>query len=261
MMREHLRELWQHRELTLSFARRDIKARYRQTAFGAAWAVLQPFSLMVVFTLVFSRFAKISTDGIPYPIFAYTSLIFWTFFANSVSHGTMAMVANASLVRKIYFPRETLLIAVILSAGLDLFIAATIFSGMLVYYQVGISVTVLWVPVLLVLQTVFALGISCLSSALHVNYRDVGHALPLLLQLWLFATPVAYPLGLVPEALLPFYLLNPMAPIIDGYRRVILQGIPPDPAQLMLATVVILTLVCTGYALFKRAERTFADVI
>lgn len=260
-MREDLRELWQHRELTLSFARRDIKARYRQTAFGAAWAVLQPFSLMVVFTLVFSRFAKISTDGIPYPVFSYTSLIFWTFFANSVSHGTVAMVANASLVRKIYFPREALLIAVILSAALDLCIATTIFGGMLAYFRVGITATVLWVPVLLLLQTIFALGISCLSSALHVNYRDVGHALPLLLQLWLFATPVAYPLSLVPEPLLPLYLLNPMAPIIEGYRRVILRGVPPDPQQLMLATVIILTITCAGYVLFKRAERTFADVI
>lgn len=260
-MREHLRELWHHRELTLSFALRDIKARYRQTALGAVWAVVQPFSLMVVFTLVFSRFAKVSSDGIPYPIFSYTSLIFWTFFATAVSQGTVAMVANATLVRKIYFPRETLLIAVILSAALDLVIATTIFGGMLVYYRTALTLTALWIPVLLALQTVFALGVICLSSALHVNYRDIGHGLPLLLQLWLFATPVAYPLSLVPAALLPFYLLNPMVPIIEGYRRVILRGLPPDPAQLLLATLIVLVVTSAGYVLFKRAEQTFADVI
>ncbi len=261
MMREHLREFWRHRELTLSFALRDIKARYRQTALGAAWAVVHPFSLMVVFTLVFSRFAKVSTDGIPYPIFSYTSLIFWTFFAATVSQGTVAMTANASLVRKIYFPRETLLIAVILCASLDLLIAATIFGGMLAYYRIAVSVTALWIPVLLVLQTLFALAIICLSSALHVNYRDLGHGLPLVLQLWLFATPVAYPLSLVPEALKPFYVLNPMAPIIEGYRRVILLGLPPDPVQLLQAAVIVLAFAAAGYAFFKRAERTFADVI
>jgi len=261
MMREYLRELWQHRELTLSFARRDIKARYRQTAFGAAWAVLQPFSLMIVFTLVFSRFAKISTDGIPYPVFAYTSLIFWIFFSNSVSHGTVAMVANASLVRKIYFPREALLIAVILSAALDLCIATAIFSGMLVYFRVGVSVTILWIPVLLLLQTIFALGISCLTSALHVNYRDVGHGLPLLLQLWLFATPVAYPSSLLPEPWRSLYGLNPMAGVVEGFRWALL-GTPHAPAVLIaVSSAAVLALLLGGLWYFTRLERSFADIV
>jgi lipopolysaccharide transport system permease protein len=260
-MREHLAELLQHRELTWSFALRDIKARYKQTALGAAWAVLQPFSLMVVFTLVFSRFAKVSSDGLPYPIFSYTSLIFWSFFSMVVSQGTVAIVANASLVRKIYFPRETLLISIVISAAIDLGVAGTIFAGMLAYYRIALTWTVLWLPVLLVVQTLFAFAVICISSAVQVYYRDVGHALPLLLQLWMFATPVAYPLSAVPEPVRPLYVLNPMTPIIDGYRRVILQGLAPDWASLGAAVSLTLVLIVAGYTLFKRAEGTFADVI
>lgn len=260
-MRQYLRDLWQHRDLTWSFALRDIKARYKQTALGAAWAVLQPFSLMVVFTLVFSRFARVSSDGVPYPIFSYTGLIFWSFFSMTVSQGTVAIVANASLVRKIYFPRETLLISVIISAAIDLAIAALIFAGMLVYYRIALTWTVLWVPVLFGVQTLFALGVICISSALQAYYRDVGHALPLGLQIWMFGSPVAYPLSAVPESLLPFYMLNPMAPVIDGYRRAILHGQAPDLAALSTAASVTLVLIVLGYSLFKRAERTFADVI
>ena len=260
-MREQLRELWQHRDLTWSFAVRDIKARYKQTALGAAWAVLQPFSLMIIFTLVFARFAKVSSDGLPYPIFSYTSLIFWTFFSMTVTQGTVAIVANASLVRKIYFPRETLLISIVLSAALDLVIAAVIFGGMLAYYRIALAWTVLWVPVLLMLQTLFALAIICASSAVHVNYRDIGHGLPLGLQVWLFATPVAYPLSVVPAALLPIYMLNPMTPIIDGYRRVILHGQAPDVPHLLSAAAATVFLLVLTYLNFKRAERTFADVI
>jgi ABC-type polysaccharide/polyol phosphate export permease len=260
-MRQYLSDLWQHRDLTWSFALRDIKARYKQTALGAAWAVLQPFSLMVVFTLVFSRFARVSSDGVPYPIFSYTGLIFWSFFSMTVSQGTVAIVANASLVRKIYFPRETLLISVIISAAIDLAIAALIFAGMLVYYRIVLTWTVLWVPVLFGVQTLFALGVICISSALQAYYRDVGHALPLGLQIWMFGSPVAYPLSAVPESLLPFYMLNPMTPVIDGYRRAILHGQAPDLAALSTAASVTLVLIVLGYSLFKRAERTFADVI
>jgi len=260
-MREYLSELWQHRDLTLSFALRDIKARYKQTALGAAWAVLQPLSLMVVFTLVFSRFARVSSDGVPYPIFSYTALIFWSFFSVTVSQGTVAITANASLVRKIYFPRETLLISIIISAAMDLAIAAVIFAGMLAYYRISLTWAIVWLPVVLMVQTVFALGVICVSSAVQAYYRDVGHALPLFLQMWMFATPVAYPLSAVPDGWLPFYVLNPMTPVIDGYRRVILHGQPPDLVSLSTAASVTLVLIVLGYSVFKRAERTFADVI
>jgi len=260
-MRGHLREFWRHRDLTLSFTRRDIKARYKQTALGAAWAILQPFSLMVVFTMVFSRFARVPSDGIPYPVFSYTSLIFWSFFAKTVLGGTVAIVANATLIRKIYFPRETLLISVVLSGLLDLGVSAIIFAGMLVYYHVPVTITILWVPVLLALQTVFALALIFLTAPLHVNFRDVGHGIPLVVQLWMLATPVAYPISLVPESLRALYSLNPMTPIIDGYRRAILQGVAPDLGPLAFSAIVSVTLLLAGFGAFKHAERTFADVI
>jgi lipopolysaccharide transport system permease protein len=260
-MREHFRELAAHVHLVMTFARRDVRARYKQTAFGVAWAIIQPFSLMVVFTVVFSKFARIPSDGVPYPIFSYGALIFWTCFATSVSQGTMAMVANANLVRKIYFPRETLLLAVLLSTGLDLLVASGIFVGMLAYYGMGLTWTALWVVPLFAIQELLTLGVICVTSAVEVHFRDIGHGLPLALQLWMFASPVAYPVSLVPDRLLPLYLMNPMASVIDGYRRAILLDDAPDLPRLWASLGVAVVLVSVAYVGFKRAERTFADVI
>jgi lipopolysaccharide transport system permease protein len=257
----YLQELAQSSHLILSFARRDLRAKYKQTFFGVAWAVLQPTALMVVFTLVFSVFAKIESEGAPYPVFAYSALIFWTFFAACLSQGTSAMTANASLVRKIWFPRETLLLAVIISATLDLCVASLVLAGLYVYYGVPLHATVVWVPVLLLLQITFTLAVILVTSAVQVRFRDIGHAMPLLVQLWMFASPVAYPLESVPERLRTIYLLNPMAGLIDSYRRVLLHGTLPDFGYLAVAASVSLVLVCLAYLLFKRAERTFADVI
>jgi len=257
----YLKELWTHRILILSFALRDIKARYKQTVFGIGWAILQPLALMLIFTLVFSRFAKVPSDGVPYPVFAYTGLIFWNFFAMTISQGTLAISANAPLVRKIYFPRETLLLSIVLSAALDLGVATLLLGFLLTYYKVGVGLAVLWVPVLLVLQTLFAFGIICITSSVHVNFRDVGHAIPLVLQLGLLATPVGYPLSVVPPALLPIFLLNPMAAIVAGYRSAILSGTTPDLSGLGIAAAGSALLVAVGYLIFKSAERTFADVI
>jgi lipopolysaccharide transport system permease protein len=260
-MLDIVKDLWQHRDLVISFAVRDIKARYKQTFLGTTWALIQPLSMMLVFTLVFSFFAKVPSDGIPYPIFAYSALIFSTFFANCVSHGTIAMVANATLIRKIWFPRATLLIAILLATGLDLAIASVLFLGMMVYYKVALTLSALWVIPLLLLQVVFTLGVISLTAAAHVNFRDIGHALPLVTQLWMFATPVAYPLSAIPRALRPLYLLNPLAAIIDGYRQVLILGKPPDLAGLALSASVTILLATTALSLFRRAERTFADVI
>jgi lipopolysaccharide transport system permease protein len=261
ILRQYLAELAEHGHLVLSFAKRDVRARYKQTAFGIAWAIVQPFSLMVVFTLVFSKFAGVPSDGVPYPVFAYSALLFWTFFAMSVSQGTLAMAANAMLVRKIYFPRETLLLAVLLSASLDLAVSSAIFAGLLVYYQIPVGLSVFWVVPVLAVQVAFTLGLICVTSAVHVHFRDVGHGLPLLMQLWMFASPVAYPLTVVPAWLRPIYLLNPMAGIIEAYRRVILHREAPDFESLGVGVVVAVVLLTAGYLLFKRAERTFADVI
>ena len=257
----HLQELAQHSHLILSFARRDIRAKYKQTFFGVAWAVIQPLSLMVVFNLVFSMFAHVESDGLPYPIFSYSALIFWTFFSACVAQGTIAMTANASLVRKIYFPRETLLLAVMISAFMDLAIAAVVLVAMFMYYHIALSWTALWVIPLLSVQALFTLAVILITSSIHVHFRDVGHALPLVLQLWLFATPIAYPLSSVPAWVLPIYMLNPMAGIIDGYRHALLHRAAPDFVYLGVAFGVSLILVIAAYLLFKRAERTFADVI
>lgn len=252
---------WRHWDLVVSFAQRDIKARYKQTALGISWALLQPLSMMLVFTLVFSVFAKVPSDGVPYPIFAYSALIFWTFFANSISTGTVAMVANATLIRKIYFPRETLLTSVVLAGCLDLTIACVLFAGMLLYYKIAVTAAVLWIIPLVALQILLGLGITSLTAAAHVNFRDIGHALPLMLQLWMFASPVGYPISVIPAWLRPFYMLNPMAAIIDGYRRAVLLGATPDLPALAMSVVVTLAIVALAFPVFKRAERTFADVI
>jgi lipopolysaccharide transport system permease protein len=257
----YLQELADNAHLVLSFAKRDIRAKYKQTILGVAWAVIQPVSLMIVFTLVFSLFARVPSEGIPYPIFSYSVLIFWTFFATSLSQGTVAMTANATLVRKIYFPRETLLLAVMLSALVDLGVAGLILVAMFVYYQVALSWAALWVIPLLALEVLFVLAVILMTSSLQVYFRDMGHALPLLLQLWMYASPIAYPLTSVPEWLRPFYLLNPMAGIIDGFRRALLHGEHPDFTYLGIACPVIVIALAGAYLFFKRAERTFADVI
>ena len=260
-MLEAIRNTWRHRDLIVSFTLRDIKARYKQTGLGVTWAIVQPLSMMVVFTLVFSVFAKVPSDGLPYPIFAYSGLIFWTFFANSLTGGTLAMVANSPLIRKIYFPRETLLVSVLLASTFDLGIALLLFAAMFLYYKVALTITVLWMFPLLALQMLLTLGVTGLSSAAHVNYRDIGHALPLLTQLWMFATPVAYPIRVIPEWLKPLYMLNPMAPIIDGYRRAFLLGQAPDLPALAVSAAITVALSAVALAVFKRAELTFADVI
>lgn len=257
----YIRELVQHAHLIVSFAQRDVRARYRQTAFGAAWAVLQPFSLMLIFTLVFSRFARLPSDGVPYPLFAYSALVFWTFFSTSLSQGTLAMTANGSLVRKIYFPRETLLLAVLLSTAFDLAIAFTLFLALSVYYQFALTWAVLWVIPLLALQALFTLALICFTSAIHVYYRDIAHAMPLLVQIWLFASPVVYPMSVVPAHVLPWYRLNPMAVLMEGYRRALLAGQAPDLVALGVGFGGVLALLIAAYLFFKRAERTFGDVI
>ena len=260
-MLEVFANTWKHWDLIASFAVRDIKARYKQTALGVAWSILQPLSMMVVFTLVFSIFAKVPSDGIPYPVFAYSALIFWTFFSNTISTGTVAMTNNGALIRKIYFPRETLLLSVLLAGLLDLAIASLLFLGMILYYKIAVTLAALWVIPLVAVQMLLALGVVSLTSAAHVNFRDIGHALPLLIQLWMFATPVAYPISVIPGWLKPFYLLNPMAAIIDGYRRAIILGVHPDLGTLTLSIAVTVVLAAAALTIFKRAERTFADVI
>ena len=255
-MREVIANMIQHRDLIVSFMRRDIKARYKQTALGVAWSLIQPLSMMIVFTLVFSIFARVPSDGIPYPVFAYSALIFWTFFSNTVSLGTVAMVSNGVLIRKIYFPRETLLVSVILSGLLDLTVASLLFIGMLLYYKVALTLTALWVFPLLLLQITLAFGMTSLTSAAHVNFRDIGHGLPLLLQLWMYATPVIYPASIVPSQYRWLLALNPMTAVIDGFRWSVLGLAFPSASVLAGSIGVTLGFVVPGVFFFRRSERT-----
>lgn len=255
------RELYQYRELLWRWILREIGVRYKQSLLGAAWALLQPLAMMIMFTLVFSFLARVPTDGMPYPLFSYTALLPWTFFQTSVSFGVPSLVNNLNLVTKIYFPREILPLGAVGASFFDFLVASTIFLFMFLFYRVPLSWTVAWLPLLLALQVLLTFGVTLLGSAIIVLYRDVRFIVPLGLQLWLYATPVIYPVSLVPERLRPYYMLNPMAGIIDSYRRVILYGQPPVWGHLGLSAAVALALFVIGYVVFKRLEVSFADII
>jgi len=232
-----LRTLVAYRELLWTWALRDIKVRYTQTVMGVAWAILQPFSMMVIFTVVFSLFMKVPTDGIPYPIFSYSALLPWSFFASSISFGVPSVVNNSNLVTKIYFPREVFPIAAVMASFADFLVAAVIFMGMMVFYRVAPSWALLTVPLTLIIQILLTLGVVLLASALNVFYRDVRFVIPLVTQLWMYATPIIYPVSIVPEWLRPAYSLNLMVGIIDAYRKTILAGQWPDFNYLSMAAV------------------------
>jgi lipopolysaccharide transport system permease protein len=258
----HARELFRHRELLWLITQREIKVRYKQSLLGALWAVLQPFSLMIVFTVFFSWFARMQSDGIPYPLFSYVALLPWMFFSTSLSFAIPSLVSNSHIITKIYFPREIVPLASVLAAFLDFVIASGIFLLMLFYYRVGLTWNVLYVIPLAAIQVAFTAGVCLLLSAFTVLYRDVRHMLPLLIQIWMFVTPILYPVSIVPAGWRTWYMaLNPMAVIIDGYRRAAVQGLPPPLRYLALAAVVSALLLWLGYKYFKHLEREFADMI
>lgn len=257
----YLAELIEARELLFTWTMRDFKVRYSQSILGAAWAILQPLSLMVVYSVIFSVFIRVPTDGIPYPVFAYTALLPWTFFANSLNFAIPSLVSNMNLVSKIYFPREILPLSTILVGFVDFLIASSVFVLMLLFYRVPVGLVILLVPLVLLIQIVLTFGISLLASAVNVFYRDVRFVIPLALQIWMYLSPIIYPVNLVPERFRPFYFLNPMAVLIDTYRRIILFNQMPDWPYLGLAAFVSVSLIIVAYRYFKRAEREFADLI
>jgi homopolymeric O-antigen transport system permease protein len=256
-----LRELIDSAHLISTFAVRDIRVRYKQTVLGVGWAVFQPLSLMLAFSLVFGSLARVPTHGVPYPIFAYSTLVFWMFFSTAMVQGTLSIMANAALVRKVFFPREILVLAVLLSTGFDLAVALSFLLALLVYYHIAITWVALWIVPLFFTQVVFTLALTLITSTLHVRFRDIAHVLPLALQVWMFVTPVAYPLDAVPGRWRTLYVLNPMAPIIEGYRRILLHHTPPEQHDVGVVLAVSLVLLSLAYLVFKRAERTFADIL
>jgi lipopolysaccharide transport system permease protein len=256
-----LGEIWEYRELMYFLVWRDIKVRYKQTALGAAWAVIQPLFTMIVFSLFFGRLAKVPSDGVPYPIFSFTALVPWTFFATALNMSSNSLVGSANLVQKVYFPRLIIPVATVLSGLVDLAIAMLVLFGMMAWYHVAPTWNAVWLPVFVLLALISALAVGLWLSALNVEYRDVRFLVPFLAQLWMYATPVAYPSSLLHDPWRTVFGLNPMAGVVEGFRWALL-GIDsrPGPMVAVSSTAAILLLV-TGAFYFRRMERTFADVV
>jgi lipopolysaccharide transport system permease protein len=249
------------RELLLMWALRDVKVRYKQSAVGIGWALLQPLSLMLMFTLVFSVIVRIPTGEIPYPLFSFTAVLPWTFFATAIGMGVPSLVNNMNLVTKVRMPREILPLATVLASLVDFAIASVVFVGLLIAYRVSLHWTALWTVPLLVIQIILTIGVVLLGSSLNVLYRDIRFIVPLATQLWMYASPIIYPVDLIPESLRILYFLNPMVGILEGYRSAILHGLTPDLRSVGLALIVSTVILVIGYHTFKRLEPTFADLI
>jgi homopolymeric O-antigen transport system permease protein len=262
-----LREIWVYRELLYFLVWRDVKIRYKQTVLGAAWAVLQPLLTMLVFTVFFGGLAKVGSDGLPYPLFSFAGLLPWTFFAQGLNQSSNSIVGSSGLITKVYFPRLVIPISSVLAGVVDFAVAFVVLIGMMAYYGIWPGSAVLWLPALLLLATVAALGVGLWLSALSVEYRDVRFVVPFFIQLWLFVTPVIYPASKVVAKLsergLPTWLygLNPMAGVVEGFRWALLGRGSLHPTVLAASTLVALLLLISGAFYFRRMERGFADVI
>ncbi len=259
----NLRDLWIYRELVFFMIWRDIKVRYKQTALGAAWAVLQPILTMLVFNFLFGNIAKMQTDGgIPYPIFSYTALLPWGLFATALNSASRSLTSNQNMITKTYFPRLVLPMASVLGGVLDFAIAFVVLIGMMVYYGITPGIHALWaVPLFILLSIITALGVALWLSAINVQYRDVGYALPFLSQFWMFVTPIAYSSKVISEQWQVIYALNPMAGVVNGFRWALLGvGNPPDLLIGVSAVISVLILI-SGLVYFRNMERTFADTI
>ena len=256
-----LSEVWEYRELLYFFVWRNIKVRYKQTAIGAAWAIIQPLLTMIIFTLVFRKFANVPSDGLPYPIFSYAALLPWTFFATSLNQGILSVVNSSHLITKIYFPRLLLPTSAILSGLIDFGISFAFFLGMMIWYRILPGWQVVFLPGFVLLTVLTALSLGLWLSAINVRYRDVGQAIPFLVQIWMFASPVAYPVSSVPEQWRLFYSFNPMSGVIEGFRWTLLGRAMPDILPLVISVVVVLALLFSGLVFFKRLEETFADIV
>lgn len=256
-----MRELWSSRELVGTVARRDFRSRYKQTSLGVAWAVITPVVLMIVFTVFFQRVADVPTGDVPYPLWSYVGLLPWTFFSSSVSSGASSVLFNRPVLNKVYFPREVFPLGSISVAGIDTAIAASVLAVMFVAYGIVPTASTPWVVVLAVIQLVFVAGVTLILAGVVVHLRDVRLVTPMLIQFGLFATPVAYDLSAIPESLQVWYsFVNPLAPLIDGYRRAMLFDQPPDWELVGPAAFSSLLILALGFRLFKRLETGFADV-
>lgn len=256
-----LKELWEYRELLYFLVWRDMKVRYKQTVLGASWAIIQPFFTMVVFSLFFGKLAKVPSDGIPYPIFSYAALVPWAFFANGLNQASNSLVGSSNLIKKVYFPRLAMPLASVLGGVIDFGLAFLMLVGMMFYYSMIPTINVLWLPFFLVLAFTTSLGASLWLSATYVQFRDVRHIVPFLTQIWLFATPIAYPSSLLSEPWRSLYGINPMAGVVEGFRWALLGiGMAPGPI-VIVSSCASMILLFSGAFYFRRMEKTFADVV
>ena len=248
-------------ELLLNLTRREVKGRYSQSFFGVAWAIAQPLATMAVFTIVFSRLAKMPSNGAPYPLFAYAALVPWFFFSNSVASGTMSLITYRNIVTKTYFPREIVPLAQICSRLIDFSAASALYVGLMIFYGVGVTRWVLMAPVFFVMLVLFTVGVTMATSSLNVFYRDVNPVVQISLQLWLYLTPVAYPLSAVSERFRPLFVLNPLTAIAEGFRSSVVFGEPPDWTIVGISAGLSLGIFVAAFVMFKRMDKYFADVI
>jgi lipopolysaccharide transport system permease protein len=255
-----VRDVWAHRELLYFLIWRDVKIKYKQTLLGAAWAIIQPLLTMLIFTLIFSKVARIDSNGIPYPIFAYAGLLPWTFFANSINHSSNSMVSNSHLITKVYFPRVIIPIAAVGAGLVDFAVAFVMFLVLMAYYRIQLTANLLMLPALIALTTLLAIGVGTWLSAINVKYRDVKFAIPFLVQIWIYLSPIAYPITVIPQRWRLLYSLNPVTGIIEGYRSAFFAR-PFD--WISLGISLALTVVIISYAAyeFRKLEKGFADII
>jgi lipopolysaccharide transport system permease protein len=257
-----LGELWEYRELLYFLTWRDIKVRYKQTVLGAAWAIIQPFFTMVVFSLFFGRLAGVPSDDVPYPIFSYAALVPWTFFANALGQASNSLVGSANMIKKVYFPRLVVPIASTLSGVVDFFLAFVVLLGMMLFFGIMPTANIVWLPFFLLLALVTSLSVGLWLSAMNVQFRDVRYIIPFLTQFWLFATPIAYPSSLIENPVLrAIYGLNPMVGVVEGFRWALL-GVETRPGPMVfVSALAAFGLLLSGMFYFRRMEKTFADVV
>jgi lipopolysaccharide transport system permease protein len=256
-----LRELWEYRELLYFLTWRDVKVRYTQALLGVGWALIQPLMTMVIFSVIFGHLAKLPSEGVPYPIFSLAALLPWQLFSGALTRAGTSLIGNAHLLTKVYFPRLIIPLSAIAAGLVDFGISFVVLLGLIFYYAIVPTWTILWLPLLVVFVLLTALGVGLWLSALNVQYRDVQHMIPFLVQVWMFASPVAYSAQLIPKGIWRvLYGLNPMAGVIQGFRWALLNGDPPGELML-LSVVIVMILLVTGLFFFKRMERTFADIV
>jgi lipopolysaccharide transport system permease protein len=256
-----LGELWHYRELLYFLTWRDIKIRYKQTALGVAWAVLQPLITMVIFSVIFGQLAKLPSDGIPYPVFSYAALLPWGLFSGALQRAGTSLVINSNLITKVYFPRLVIPISAVAAGLVDFVISFVVLLGLMLYYKITPTWMIFTIPLFVLLVVLTALAVSLWLSALNVQYRDVQYMIPFLIQAWMYASPVAYSAGLIPTG--PWriiYGLNPLAGVIQGFRWALLGGNPPD-VLMVISVIIVLVMLVTGLYYFRRMEKTFADVV